>query len=120
MHQLRQQNTARVGVDPDDEDSHSRHECDEGEKKGQPIHAVWGSASQVINHRCMPQSPQHPQQDAGGQCALLQLHPRERKPIQPISSKNPDTSPNKMPSRKTCGLKIRNTTYLKLNNTTRL
>jgi hypothetical protein len=42
------------------------------------------------------------------------------KPIQPISSKNPGTSPNKMPSRKKCGIKIGETRVLKVKRTARM
>src|ERR1700730_16504577 len=58
MHQLGKQYTLRVGIDPSDQNSHGRHRCDKCEEITQPICAVWGCGTEVIDHRPVPDSPQ--------------------------------------------------------------
>src|SRR5262245_17586413 len=74
MHQLGQQQTVRIGVDPDNEDPQSSHNGDKAEGKKQPVLSMGCSTPQVINDWRMPQSPKHPKQDASTQSTLLYPH----------------------------------------------
>src|SRR6516164_6052186 len=51
MHELRQQHTFRVRINPRDQHSHSRHGQAEREKKRQPVETMWSGGAKIVDYR---------------------------------------------------------------------
>jgi hypothetical protein len=67
VEELGEENTICVGVGPGDEDADGGHGGGEGKKEGEPVGAVGGGGSEVVNDGDVPGAPEKAEKDGGSE-----------------------------------------------------